>query len=159
MSRAAAIMVVAVTLVSVPAAVAVASSTSAITLGRIAGQRVRPGYGETVRLAQAVAVSGTVTDPPARARIQLQGRATGAWHALLTVSVGGGNFTLHWRVRTRAFQVRVVLLSGRRRIAASTVASLLVGSAIVLCRPAAAPAERWRTPRPRIPPPRKRRCP
>lgn len=141
MSRAAAIMVVAVTLVSVTAAVAVASSTSAITLGRIAGQRVRPGYGETVRLAQAVAVSGTVTDPPARARIQLQGRTTGAWHVLLTVSVGGGNFTLHWRVRTRAFQVRVVLLSGRRRIAASTVASLLVGSAIVLCRPAAAPAD------------------
>jgi hypothetical protein len=141
MSPAAAIIVAAVTLASVTAAIAAARPTSAITLGRIAGQRVRPGYGETVRLGQAVAVSGTVTHSPARARIQLQGRTTAAWHALLTVSFRGDNFTLHWHVRVREFQLRAVLFSGRHRIATSAVASLLVGSAIVRCHPAAAPAD------------------
>jgi hypothetical protein len=138
---AAAIMVAAVTLASVTAGVAAASPTVAITLGRIAGQRVRPGYGETVRLGQAVVVSGTVTHPPAHARIQLQGRTTAAWHALLSMSFRGENFTLLWHVRVREFQLRAVLFSGRHRIAASAVASLLVGSAIVRCRPAAAPAD------------------
>ena len=141
MSPAAAIIVAAVTLASVTAAIAAARPTSAITLGRIAGQRVRPGYGETVRLGQAVAVSGTVTHSPAHAHIQLQGRTTAAWHALLTVSFRVDNFTLHWHVRARQFQLRAVLLSGRHRIATSTVASLLVGSAIVRCRPTAAPAD------------------
>lgn len=137
---AAAITVAAVTLGSVTAAIAAASPTSAITLGRIAGQRVRPRYGETVRLGQVVAVSGTATHPPAHARIQLQGRTTGGWHALLTVSFHGDNFTLHWHVRAREFQLRAMLLSGRHRIATSPVASLLVGSAIVRCHPTAAPA-------------------
>jgi hypothetical protein len=137
---AAAITVAAVTLASVTAAFAGASPTSAITLGRIAGQRIRPGYGETVRLGQVVAVSSTATHPPAHARIQLQGRMTAAWHALLTVSFHGDNFTLHWHVRAREFQLRAMLLSGRHRIATSAVASLLVGSAIVRCHPAAAPA-------------------
>ena len=136
----AAVTVAAVTLAWVTATGAAASPTSAITLGRIAGQRVRPGYGETVRLGQVVAVSGTTTHPPAHARIQLQGRMTAAWLALLTVSFHGDNFTLHWHVRAREFQLRAVLLSGRQRIAASAVASLLVGSAIVRCHPAAAPA-------------------
>jgi hypothetical protein len=136
---AAAITVVAVTVASVTAIAAV-SPTPAITLGRIAGQRVRPGYGETVRLGQVVAVSGTATHPPADARIQLQGRTIARWHALLTVSVHGGNFTLHWHVRAREFQLRAMLLSGRHSIATSAVASVLVGSAIVRCHPAAAPA-------------------
>ena len=78
--------------------------------------------------------------PPAHARIQLQGRTTAAWHALLSASFHGDNFTLHWHVRARDFQLRAVLLSGRHRIATSAVASLLVGSAIVRCHPAAAPA-------------------
>jgi hypothetical protein len=137
---AAAITVAAVTLASVTATIAPASPTSAITLGRIAGQRVRPGYGETVRLGQVVLVSGTATHPPADARIQLQGRTTAAWQALLNVSFQGDNFTLHWHVRARDFQLRAVLLSGRHRIATSAVASLLVGSAIVRCHPAPAPA-------------------
>jgi hypothetical protein len=137
---AAAITVAAVTLASVTATIAPASPTSAITLGRIAGQRVRPGYGETVRLGQVILVSGTVTRPPAHARIQLQGRTTGAWHALLTVSVHREHFTLHWHVRARDFQLRAVLLSGRHPIATSAVGSVLVGSAIVRCHPAAAPA-------------------
>src|SRR5665213_2562029 len=99
MSPPAAIMLAAAMLALLTAAIAAASPTSAIKLGRIAGQRVRPGYGETVRLGQVVAVSGTVTHPPARARIQLQGRTTAAWHALLTVSFRDHNFTLHWHVR------------------------------------------------------------
>jgi hypothetical protein len=141
MSPATAIIVAAVTLASLTAAIAAASPISAIKLGKIAGQRVRPGYGETVRLGQVVAVSGTVTHPPAHARIQLQGRTTAAWHALLTVSFRGDNFTLHWHVRARQLQLRAVLLSGRHRIATSEAASLLVGSAIVRCHPAAAPAD------------------
>jgi hypothetical protein len=134
------ITVAAVTLAGVTAAIAAVSPASEITLGRIAGQRVRPGYGETVRLGQVVPVSGTAIHPPARARIQLQGRTTAGWHALLTVSFHGDNFILHWHIRAREFQLRTVLLSGRRRIATSAVASLLVGSAIVRCRPAAPPA-------------------
>jgi hypothetical protein len=140
MWSAAAITVAAVTLASVTA-IAAPRSTSAIKLGRIAGQRVRPGYGDTVRLGQVVAVSGTVTHPPADARIQLQGRRTAAWHVLLTVSVRGDNFTLHWHVRASQFQLRAVLLSGRHQIATSAAASLLVGSAIVRCHPAPAPAD------------------
>lgn len=136
----AAVTVAAMTLVWVTATNAAVSPTSAITLGRIAGQRVRPGYSETVRLDQAVLVSGTVSHPPAHARIQLQGRTTVAWHALLTVSVSGEDFTLRWHVRSMAFQLRAVLLSGGHRIATSAVAPLLVGPAIVRCRPAAAPA-------------------
>jgi hypothetical protein len=139
MSAAAAIMFVLVALASITAAIATANSTSAITLGRIAGQRVRPGYGETVRLGQVVAVSGTATHRPAHARIQLQGRTTAAWHTLLTVSFHSDNFTLHWHVRAREFQVRAILLSERHRIATSAVASVLVGSAIVRCHPAPAP--------------------
>jgi hypothetical protein len=135
----AAITVVVVTVASV-SAIAAASPTSAVTLGRIAGQRVRPGYGETVRLGQVVAMSGTAMHPPADARIQLQGRTIARWHALLTVSVHGGNFTLRWHVRAREFQLRAILLSGRRRVATSPVASVLVGSAIVRCHPAAAPS-------------------
>jgi hypothetical protein len=138
---AAAIVVAAVMLVSVTVASATASPKSAITLVRIAGQRVQPGYGETVRLGQVVAVSGTVNHPPAHARIQLQGHTTAAWHTLLTASSRGDKFTLHWHVQAREFQLRAVLLSGRRRIASSAVASLLVGSAIVRCHPAAAPAD------------------
>jgi hypothetical protein len=134
------IPVAAVILASVTATIAVASPTPAITLGRIAGQRVRPGYGETVRLSQVVLVSGTVTHSPAHTRIQLQGRSAAAWHALLTASFHGEQFTLHWHVRAREFQLRAVLLSGRHRIATSAVASLLVGSAIVRCHPATAPA-------------------
>jgi hypothetical protein len=134
-------MVAAAVLASLTAPIAGASPSSTIKLGRIAGQRVRTGYGETVRLGQVVAVSGTVTQPPAHARIQLQGRTTAAWHALLTVSLRGGSFTLRWHVRTRPYELRAVLLSGRHRIAASDAASLLVGSAIVRCHPAAAPAE------------------
>jgi hypothetical protein len=137
---AASIVVAAATLASVAVTIAAASPTSAITLGRIAGQRVRPGYGETVRLGQAVLVSGTVIHPSAHARIQLQGRTTAAWHALLTVSFHGNTFTLHWHVRARESQLRAVLLSGRHRFAASAAASLLVGSAVVRCHPAAAPA-------------------
>jgi hypothetical protein len=139
MSPAAAITVVVVTVASI-SAIAAASPTPAITLGRIAGRRARPGYGETVRLGQVVAMSGTAIHPPAHARIQLQGRTIARWHALLTVSVHGGNFTLHWHVRTREFQLRAILLSGRRRVATSAVASVLVGSAIVRCHPAAAPS-------------------
>ena len=135
-----AIAVAAVTLASVTATAPAASPTSAITLGKIAGQRVRPGYGETVRLGQLVPVSGTVTHPPAHARIQLQGRTTAAWHALLTVAFHRENFTLHWRVRAREYQLRAVLLSGRHQIARSARASLLVGSPIVRCHPAPAPA-------------------
>jgi hypothetical protein len=100
MSPPAAIMLAAAMLGLLTAAIAAASPTPAIKLGRIAGRRVRPGYGETVRLGQVVAVSGTVTHPPARARIQLQGRTTAAWHALLSVSFRGENFTLHWHVRS-----------------------------------------------------------
>jgi hypothetical protein len=66
---------------------------------------------------------------------------TAGWHGLLTTSVHGDNFTLRWHVRAREFQLRAVLLSGRHRIATSAVASTLVGSAIVLCHPAAAPAD------------------
>jgi hypothetical protein len=141
MSPPAAIMLAAAMLALLTAAIAAASPTPAIKLGRIAGQRVRPGYGETVRLGQVVAVSGTVTHPPARARIQLQGRTTAAWHALLSVSFRGENFMLRWHARTRPLQLRAVLLSGRHRIATSAPASLLVGSAIVRCHPAAAPAD------------------
>lgn len=137
---AAATVVAAVMLVSVTVAIAAASSNSAITIVRVAGQRVRPGYGETVRLGQVVAVSGSVDHRPARARIQLQARTTAAWHDLLTASFRGENFTVHWRVHSRVFQLRAVLLSGRHPIASSAVASLLVGSAIVRCHPAAAPA-------------------
>jgi hypothetical protein len=137
---AAAITVAAVTLASVTTAIAAASPTSAITLGRIAGQRVRPGYGETVRLGQVVVVKGAVTHPPTHARIQLQGRTSDAWHVLLTRSFHGESFTVSWHVRTREYQLRAVLLSRRHRIATSAVASLLVGSAIVRCHPAAAPA-------------------
>jgi hypothetical protein len=136
LSPLAAIMVVLLTV-----AMAAASPPPAIRLGRIAGQRVRPGYGETVRLGQVVAVSGTVTRPPARARVQLQGRTTAGWHALLSVSFGGESFTLRWRVRSRPFQLRAVLLSGRHRVAASAAVSLLVGSAIVRCDRAVAPAD------------------
>jgi hypothetical protein len=139
MRSATAITIMAVTLASVTA-IAAARPTSAITLTRIAGQRVQPGYGETVRLGQVVAVSGTATHPPAHARIQLQGRTIAGWHALLTVSFRGDNFRLHWHVRAREFQLRAMLLSGRHRIAASAVASVLVGSAIVRCHPAPAPA-------------------
>jgi hypothetical protein len=85
-------------------------------------------------------VSGTATHPPAHARTQLQGRTTGAWHALLTVSSHVDRFTLHRHVRARGFQLRAVLLSERHRIATTAVASVLVGSATVRCRPAAAPA-------------------
>jgi hypothetical protein len=133
---------VAVTLavVTVTVTIAAASPTSAITLGGIAGQRVRAGYGETVRLGQVVVVAGTVTRRPAHARVRLQGRSGAAWHTLLTVSVHTDSFTLHWHVRAREFQLRAVLLSGRHRVATSAVASLLVGSAIVPCRPAVAPA-------------------
>jgi hypothetical protein len=105
-------MVAATTLASLTA-VAAASPTAAITLGRIAGQRVRPGNGATVRLGEVVAVSGTVTHPPAHARIQLQGRTTAAWHALLTVSVRGEHFTLYWRVRARPFQLRAALAASQ----------------------------------------------
>jgi hypothetical protein len=133
-------MVVAVTLAWVTA-IAAARPTSAITLTRIAGQRVRPGYGETVRLGQVVAVSGTATHPPAHARIQLQGRTIAGWHSLLAVSLHGDNFRLRWHVRAREFQLRAMLLSGRHRILRSPVASVLVGSAIVRCHPAAAPAQ------------------
>src|SRR5664279_1928190 len=136
---AAAITVVAVTLASVTA-IAAPRPTSAITLTRIAGQRVRPGYGETVRLGQVVAVSGTATDPPAHARIQLQGRTIAGWHALLAVSFHGETFRLQWHVRAREFQLRAMLLSGRHRIATSAAAAVVVGSAIVRCHPAAAPA-------------------
>ena len=141
MRPAAAITVAAVTLASVAATIAAASPTSAITLKTIAGQRVRPGYGETVRLGQVVLVSGTATHPPPHARVQLQGRTTVAWHALLGVYLHGNHFTLHWHVRARDFQLRVALLSGRHTIATSAVASLLVGTAIVRCRPAAAPVD------------------
>jgi hypothetical protein len=141
MWRAAAIVITAVTLASVTAAIAGASPTAEITLGRIAGQRVAPGYAETVRLGQVVTVSGTVTHPPAHSRVQLQGRMTAGWHGLLTVSVHGDDFALRWHVRAREFQLRAVLLSGRRRIATSAVASVLVGSAIVRCHPAPAPAD------------------
>jgi hypothetical protein len=141
MSPTGAIMVAAVTLAWLTAGTAAASPTPAIKLGGIAGQRVRPGYGETVRLGQVVAVSGTVTHPPDHARVQLQGRTTAAWHALLTASFRGDKFTLHWHVRARQFQLRVVLLSGRHPIATSAAASLLVGSAIVRCHPAAPPAD------------------
>jgi hypothetical protein len=134
------VMVAGVALASVTAALAAGRSTPSIRLGRIAGQRIRPGYSETVRLGQVVAVSGTTTHRPAQARIQLQGRLTGGWHALLTVSLQGEGFTLHWHVRARAFQLRAMLLSGRRRVATSAAAPLLVGSAIVRCHPAAAPA-------------------
>jgi hypothetical protein len=140
MSSAAAIIVAPMTLASLTA-IAAASPTAAITLGRIAGQPVRPGYGETVRLGQMVTVSGTIAHPPAHARIQLQGRTTAAWHALLTVSVGGEKYMLHWHVRATPFQLRAVLLSGRQPIAASAAASVLVGSAIVRCHPAPAPTE------------------
>ncbi len=126
-------------LVWVTATSAAVSPASAITLGRIAGQRVRPGYGETVRLDQMVLVSGTVSHPPAHARVQLQGRTSAGWHPLLTVTFAGRSFTLRWRVQAVAFQLRAVLLSGRHRIATSTAASVLVGSAIVRCHPAAAP--------------------
>lgn len=136
MRPAAATMLVAVTLSSIAAA----SPTAAITLGRIAGQRVRLGYGETVRLDQVVAVSGSVTRPPAQARIELQGRMTAGWHTLLTVSFRGERFTLHWHVRTREFELRVALLSRRHLIATSAAASVLVGSAIVRCHPAPTPA-------------------
>jgi hypothetical protein len=64
---------------------------------------------------------------------------TAGWHTLLTVSLRGENFTLHWHVRSREFQLRVALLSGPHRIAASAPASVLVGSAIVRCHPAATP--------------------
>jgi len=134
-------MVAALTLAFVTAAIAGASPTSAIKLGRIAGQRVLPGYSETVRLGQVVAVSGAVTHRPAHARIQLQGGTTAAWHALLTASFHGDHFTLHWHVRTRPFQLRAVLLSRRHRIATSAVALVLVGPAIVRCHPAGSPAD------------------
>jgi hypothetical protein len=88
-----------------------------------------------------VAVSGTATHSPAHARVALQGRVTGGWHTLQTVVLRGERFTLHWHVRTREFQLRATLLSGRRRIAASAAVPLLVGSAIVRCHPAAAPAD------------------
>jgi hypothetical protein len=132
--------VAAVTLASVTATAAAAGPTSAITLGRIAGQRVQPGYGETVRLGQVVLVSGTVTHPPADSRVQLQGRTTGAWHALLTASFHGEDFTVRWHVRSRELQLRAALLSGGHQIATSAAASLLVGSAIVRCHAAPAPA-------------------
>jgi hypothetical protein len=137
----AAITAAAMTLAAVTAAIAAPGSTSAIKLGRIAGQSVRPGDGETVRLGQVVAVSGTVTHPAAHARIELQGRTTARWHTLLTAPVGGEHFTLHWHVRARESQLRAILLSGRHPIATSAVASLLVGSAIVRCHPAPAPAD------------------
>jgi hypothetical protein len=88
-----------------------------------------------------VAVSGTATHSPAHARVALQGRVTGGWHTLQTVVLRGERFTLHWHVRTREFQLRATLLSGRRRIPASAAVPLLVGSAIVRCHPAAAPAD------------------
>jgi hypothetical protein len=136
-----AVTVAAVTLASVTAAIAAAGPTSAITLGRIAGQRVRPGYGQTVRVGQVVAVSGTATHAPAGARVQLQGRLTAGWQVLVTVSLHGQRVTLHWHVRTREFQLRLALLSRRHRVATSAVSSVLVGSAIVRCRPAPAPAQ------------------
>ena len=135
-----AITVVAVALASV-AAIAAAGPTPGITLRRIAGQRVRPGYDETVRLGQVVAVSGTAIHPPAHARIQLQGWTVARWHALLTVSAHRGHFTLRWHVRSREFQLRAILLSRQLRIATSATASVLVGSAIVRCHPAPPPAQ------------------
>ncbi len=132
-------MVAAASLASVATGLAAETPGPAIKLGRIAGQRVRSGYGETVRLGQTVAVSGTTTDLPAHARVGLQGRLTGAWRTLLTAPGRAGTFTLHWHVRTREFQLRAVLLSRGDRVAASRAAPVLVGSAIVPCRPAAAP--------------------
>jgi hypothetical protein len=111
----------------------------AIRLGTIAGQRVRPGYSETVRQGQLVAVSGTVTHLSAHGRIELQGRLTAGWHTLLRVPLKDDAFTLHWHVRGRDFQLRAVLLSDAGRVATSAVAPILVGSAIVRCRPAPAP--------------------
>ena len=134
-----ALAVAAVTIASVPPVPASASPEATITLRRIAGQRVGSGYGDVVRLGQVVTVSGTAAHPPAHPRIQLQGRASAGWHPLLTTSLRGDRFALRWHVRTRAFQLRAVLLSGRHRVATSAVAPVLVGSAIVSCRPAAAP--------------------
>jgi hypothetical protein len=135
-----AIIVVAVTVASVTAALAAAEPAPSIRLSRIAGQRVRPGYGETVRVGQVVTVSGTADHRPAHARVELQGRITAGWHTLVTVALRGDRFTLHWHVRAREFQLRATLVSGRRRIASSETAPVLVGSAIVRCRPAAPPA-------------------
>jgi hypothetical protein len=135
----AAIVVAAVA--AITAANAPASAASAITIRQLAGQRVQPGYGETVRLGQLIGVSGTAAHAPVHAQVQLQGRVISGWHALMAAPLRGDRFTLRWRVRTREFQLRVVLLSGRRRIATSAVASVLVGPAIVRCQPAAPPAD------------------
>jgi hypothetical protein len=126
----------------VTAAGAAMVSGSTIALSRIAGQRVRPGYGEIVRVGQIVAVSGSVARRPAHARVQLQGRTiSSAWRALVGSALRGVGFRLRWHVRTRGvFQLRAMLLAGRHLIATSAVAPVLVGPAIVPCRPAPAPA-------------------
>lgn len=134
-----AIAVGVVAIASIVVASAPASPTPAIRLGRIAGQAVRPGYGETVRLGQVITVSGTVVHPPAHAEVQLQGRLVAGWHRLLASSLRGDTFTLKWHVRTRQVELRAVLFSGRRAIATSARASVLVGSAIVRCHPAPPP--------------------
>src|SRR6201999_895052 len=117
----------ALALASVTTALATAAPKPAIKLGRIAGQRGRPGYAETVRVGQVVAVSGRAAHAPAVAGVALQARISGAWHTLLTGLLRHDRFALRWHVRTRAFQLRAVLLSGRRRIATSAVAQVLVG--------------------------------
>ena len=118
---------------------AASASTSTIALTKIASQHVRRGYSETVRVGQVVPVSGSVSRLPRQARVQLQSRTTGAWQTVLSSPLRDADFTLHWHVRTRAYQLRAVLLSEGHRVAASATASVLVGPAIVRCRPAAAP--------------------
>ena len=89
-------MVVAVTLALVAAAIAARTPTPAFTVVRIAGQRVRPGYGEAVRLGQVVAASSRNRDVLATERRQRsvsmaavrdEGNALGARIGTLTESL------------------------------------------------------------------------
>lgn len=111
-----------------------------VKLTRIAGQPVRPGVSEVVRLRQTVIVAGRVLGAAGRLRVELQGRAIAAWRTLTSTTVHGGRFALRWHVHSYETELRAVLLRHGRPVARSAEASVLVGPAYVACRPAPSPA-------------------
>ncbi len=121
-------------LACVTTALAATAAPPSVSLTRIAGQQLRPGYSEAVRLKQTVKIFAAVSNPPRNRHLELQGRLTGRWQTLRAVSFDSDRFSLRWHVRTRESELRAVLVSNGRVVAVSPTYPILVGSAIVPCR-------------------------